>query len=147
MRKEISERLSEALSQIDRPGSFCVSGDVPTLLPGLEVEGLGPIGLPLTVQQAEELFMALKLLGRTVEFIRFPGEGHGLTRTGSPVHRVQRLELMLADSGAELLVTESALAGRFDFFGGPKVLLDRLDLGDVKPSSAAEETSGEQWSG
>lgn len=48
------------------------------------------------VQQAEELFMALKLLGRTVEFIRFPGEGHGLTRTGSPVHRLQRLELMLA---------------------------------------------------
>ena len=47
------------------------------------------------VQQAEELFMALKLLGRTVEFIRFPGEGHGLTRTGSPVHRLQRLELMI----------------------------------------------------
>ncbi len=47
------------------------------------------------VQQAEELFMALKLLGRTVEFIRFPGEGHGLTRTGSPVHRLQRLDLML----------------------------------------------------
>lgn len=47
------------------------------------------------VQQAEELFMALKLLGRTAEFIRFPGEGHGLTRTGSPVHRLQRLELML----------------------------------------------------
>jgi dipeptidyl aminopeptidase/acylaminoacyl peptidase len=47
------------------------------------------------IQQAEELFMALKLLGRTVEFIRFPGEGHGLTRTGSPVHRVQRLALMI----------------------------------------------------
>lgn len=47
------------------------------------------------VQQAEELFMALKLLGRTVEFFRFPGEGHGLTRTGSPVHRLQRLELMI----------------------------------------------------
>jgi dipeptidyl aminopeptidase/acylaminoacyl peptidase len=47
------------------------------------------------IQQAEELFMALKLLGRTVEFIRFPGEGHGLTRTGSPVHRLQRLALML----------------------------------------------------
>ncbi len=47
------------------------------------------------IQQAEELFMALKLLGRTVEFIRFPGEGHGLTRTGSPVHRLQRLELMV----------------------------------------------------
>ena len=47
------------------------------------------------IQQAEELFMALKLLGRTAEFIRFPGESHGLSRTGSPVHRVQRLELMV----------------------------------------------------
>jgi 2OG-Fe(II) oxygenase superfamily len=55
MREEISEKLSEALSQIDRPGSFCVSGEVPSVLPGLEVAGLGPIGLPLTVQQAEEL--------------------------------------------------------------------------------------------
>lgn len=47
------------------------------------------------IQQAEELFMALKLLGREVEFIRFPGESHGLSRTGSPVHRVQRLDLMI----------------------------------------------------
>ena len=39
--------------------------------------------------------MALRLLGRTAELIRFPGEGHGLTRNGSPVHRLQRLELML----------------------------------------------------
>ena len=31
------------------------------------------------IQQAEELFMALRLLGRTVEFYRFPGEGHGLS--------------------------------------------------------------------
>jgi dipeptidyl aminopeptidase/acylaminoacyl peptidase len=44
------------------------------------------------IQQAEELFMALKLLGRQAELIRFPGESHGLSRTGSPVHRVQRIE-------------------------------------------------------
>jgi dipeptidyl aminopeptidase/acylaminoacyl peptidase len=47
------------------------------------------------VQQAEELFTALKLLGREVEFVRFPGECHGLTRSGSPIHRLQRLEIML----------------------------------------------------
>jgi dipeptidyl aminopeptidase/acylaminoacyl peptidase len=47
------------------------------------------------IQQAEELFMALKLLGRPVEFYRFPGESHGLSRTGSPVHRVQRIELLI----------------------------------------------------
>lgn len=47
------------------------------------------------IQQAEELFMALKLLDREVEFVRFPGEGHGLTRSGSPIHRLQRLQIML----------------------------------------------------
>jgi len=47
-----------------------------------------------TIGQAEELFMALKLLGREVEFIRFPGEGHSLTRNGTPVHRLQRLEIL-----------------------------------------------------
>ena len=47
------------------------------------------------IQQAEELFMALKLLGRQVEFVRFPGESHGLSRTGSPIHQLQRLNLMI----------------------------------------------------
>jgi hypothetical protein len=55
VQSEIREQLSEALSKIDRPGSFCVGGSAPTVLPGLEVEGLGPIGLPLTVKQAKEL--------------------------------------------------------------------------------------------
>lgn len=48
-----------------------------------------------TIGQAEELFMALKLLNREVEFVRFPGEGHSLTRSGSPVHRMQRAEILL----------------------------------------------------
>jgi dipeptidyl aminopeptidase/acylaminoacyl peptidase len=47
------------------------------------------------IEQAEQLFVALKLLGRTVEFVRFPGEGHELSRSGSPRHRVQRAELVL----------------------------------------------------
>ena len=32
---------------------------------------------------------------REVEFVRFPGESHELTRSGSPTHRVQRFELVL----------------------------------------------------
>jgi dipeptidyl aminopeptidase/acylaminoacyl peptidase len=47
-----------------------------------------------TIGQAEELFMALKLLGREVEFVRFPGEGHSLTRNGTPVHRLQRSDIL-----------------------------------------------------
>jgi dipeptidyl aminopeptidase/acylaminoacyl peptidase len=48
-----------------------------------------------SIGQAEELFMALKLLDRTVELVRFPGEGHSLTRSGSPIHRAQRLDILL----------------------------------------------------
>jgi dipeptidyl aminopeptidase/acylaminoacyl peptidase len=47
------------------------------------------------VEQAEQLFVALRLLGKEVEFVRFPAEGHELSRTGSPVHRIQRAELIL----------------------------------------------------
>jgi dipeptidyl aminopeptidase/acylaminoacyl peptidase len=46
------------------------------------------------ISQAEELFVALRMLGRTPEFVRFPGEGHELTRSGAPRHRAQRAELV-----------------------------------------------------
>jgi len=55
-----------------------------------------------SIGQAEELFMALKLLDREVELIRFPGEGHELTRSGSPVHSLQRLEILLEWFGRRL---------------------------------------------
>lgn len=48
------------------------------------------------MEQAEQWYMALKSLGRTVEFVRFPNESHGLGRTGKPKHRVERLERTLA---------------------------------------------------
>ncbi len=47
------------------------------------------------IVQAEELWIALKLLGKEVDFYRFPGENHELSRNGSPIHRVQRAEIIL----------------------------------------------------
>jgi dipeptidyl aminopeptidase/acylaminoacyl peptidase len=47
------------------------------------------------IEQAEQLFTTLRLLKRDVEFVRFPGEGHELSRSGSPRHRVQRFDLIL----------------------------------------------------
>lgn len=47
------------------------------------------------ISQAEELFVALKLLDRQVEFVRFPGESHELSRLGSPKHRIERFERIL----------------------------------------------------
>ncbi|WP_219412712.1 S9 family peptidase [Pseudonocardia nigra] len=47
------------------------------------------------VEQADQLFVALRMLGKPVEYWRFPEEGHELSRAGSPRHRVQRAEIIL----------------------------------------------------
>ncbi|MDQ3876741.1 MAG: S9 family peptidase [Actinomycetota bacterium] len=51
--------------------------------------------LRCNVEQAEHLFTTLRLLKREVEFVRFPGESHELSRSGSPIHRVMRFECLL----------------------------------------------------
>lgn len=48
------------------------------------------------IEQAEQLFQALKLMRRTVELIRWPREGHEISRTGEPRHRIERLQRMIA---------------------------------------------------
>ncbi len=47
------------------------------------------------VEQAQRLFVALKLRGMPAEMLLFPGEGHELTRGGQPGHRVARFEALL----------------------------------------------------
>lgn len=47
------------------------------------------------IEQAEQLFVALRTLERDVEFVRFPAESHELSRSGSPTHRRQRAEIIL----------------------------------------------------
>jgi dipeptidyl aminopeptidase/acylaminoacyl peptidase len=47
------------------------------------------------IEQAEQLFTTLRLLKREVEMVRFPEESHELTRSGNPVHRVQRFKIVL----------------------------------------------------
>lgn len=43
------------------------------------------------ISQAEELFGALRLLGREVVMVRFPGESHDLSRSGRPDRRLEHL--------------------------------------------------------
>ena len=38
------------------------------------------------------MFRALKFLKRPTVMVRFPGESHELSRSGSPKHRVERLQ-------------------------------------------------------
>lgn len=47
------------------------------------------------VSQSEMLYRALKVLGRPVEYVRFPEEGHELSRSGAPRRRVDRLLRLL----------------------------------------------------
>ena len=58
------------------------------------------------ISQAEELWMTLRFLDRDVTFYRFPGENHELSRSGSPVHRRMRAEIIL-DWFADRLLAQS----------------------------------------
>ncbi|MCL4505934.1 MAG: S9 family peptidase [Chloroflexi bacterium] len=44
------------------------------------------------ISQAEELYLALRSFKKTVELVRWPREGHELSRSGEPKHRVERIK-------------------------------------------------------
>jgi dipeptidyl aminopeptidase/acylaminoacyl peptidase len=44
------------------------------------------------IEQGEQLFAAMKLMNKTVEMVRWPREGHELSRSGEPRHRVERIK-------------------------------------------------------
>src|SRR4029077_3279070 len=51
----------------------------------------GEMDLRCAISQSEELFGAMRLLGKTVELVRFPDESHDLSRSGRPDRRIERL--------------------------------------------------------
>jgi dipeptidyl aminopeptidase/acylaminoacyl peptidase len=51
--------------------------------------------LRCNIEQADQLFTALKYLKREVEYVRFPEEFHGLSRHGRPDRRERRLRYIL----------------------------------------------------
>ncbi len=60
------------------------------------------------MEQAEQLYTALKRLRRDVVFVRFPGENHELSRSGKPSHRIQRFELQVDFFKSRMKVAEPA---------------------------------------
>jgi dipeptidyl aminopeptidase/acylaminoacyl peptidase len=68
------------------PISYVDSMHTPLLI----VHNEGDLRCP--IEQAEQLYAQLKVRRRTVEFLRFPEEFHGLSRGGRPDRRVIRLE-------------------------------------------------------
>jgi len=63
------------------------------------------------MEQAEQLFVALKSLRRETMFVRFPDENHELTRSGKPRHRLERFRILL-DWFARYLPPTAAPADR-----------------------------------
>ncbi|MCX6015820.1 MAG: S9 family peptidase [Chloroflexales bacterium] len=57
----------------------------PLLILHSELDFRVPIG------EAEQLYTMLRRLGRTVEFVRYPREGHELTRSGEPLHQMDHM--------------------------------------------------------
>lgn len=51
----INNALAEALATVERPGDFYAAGQLEFLAPRLEVEGVGPVALPLLPVQAGQL--------------------------------------------------------------------------------------------
>lgn len=51
----------------------------------------GEEDLRCPIEQGEQLYTALKRLGKETRLVRFPGSSHDLSRTGRPVLRVERL--------------------------------------------------------
>lgn len=51
----------------------------------------GDVDLRTGVRQSELLYKSLKILGKPVEYIRYPDEGHELSRTGNIVRRIDRI--------------------------------------------------------
>jgi dipeptidyl aminopeptidase/acylaminoacyl peptidase len=56
----------------------------------------GENDLRCPINQAEQLFVALKKQGTPTLFVRFPGESHGLSQTGQPRHRTEQLRHFLS---------------------------------------------------
>lgn len=61
---------------------------VPTLIVHSEEDWRCPI------EQAEQLFAAIRRNGGEVTMVRFPGENHELSRSGRPSHRIERFEIV-----------------------------------------------------
>jgi dipeptidyl aminopeptidase/acylaminoacyl peptidase len=47
------------------------------------------------IEQGEQLLLALWMNGVDAEMLRFPGEGHELSRSGKPKHRLERFQAIL----------------------------------------------------
>jgi dipeptidyl aminopeptidase/acylaminoacyl peptidase len=87
------------------PSAYAENIETPMLIVHSEHDLRCPIA------NAEDLFAILRMRRREAELLRFPAESHELSRSGSPVHRVQRFEALLEWFGRHLSPPGNAEAG------------------------------------
>ena len=98
------DRMFLGTPLVDPPAVYAAASPVitagrvttPTLVLHSEADWRCPI------EQGEQLFAALVAAGVTTEMVRFPDEGHELSRSGRPKHRVERFEAVLDWHGRHL---------------------------------------------
>jgi len=62
-------------------------------MPVTTAAGAAPWDHRCPIEQGEQWYIALKRLGNCpVQFVRFAGENHELSRSGKPRNRIDRLE-------------------------------------------------------
>ncbi len=52
---EVSQQLLDMLDGLDEASQFCISDSLSPILPGLVVEDIGSVGLPIAPHQAQQL--------------------------------------------------------------------------------------------
>ncbi|RSN29652.1 dipeptidyl aminopeptidase [Amycolatopsis sp. WAC 01416] len=78
------------------PLTYAGKIDIPFMVAHSEQDWRCPL------EQAQRMYVALRQNGVPAEFLLFPGEGHELTRSGLPRHRVQRFDAVLEWWGRHL---------------------------------------------
>ncbi|MFC3456462.1 S9 family peptidase [Amycolatopsis speibonae] len=78
------------------PLTYAGKIDIPFMVAHSEQDWRCPL------EQAQRMYVALRQNGVAAEFLLFPGEGHELTRSGQPRHRVQRFDAVLEWWGRHL---------------------------------------------
>lgn len=69
------------------PAAYVANIHTPVMLLHSDEDTRTPVG------ETTQIYSALKILGRTVQYVRFPRDNHDLSRTGEPIHRVERLRI------------------------------------------------------
>ncbi len=113
----LAEALADLLRTVDRPGSFYAAGTAELLPPSLEVEGVGPVALPLLPAQAGQLIEAAEPapFGRGQDTVVNPAVrrcwqvGPGQVRIGGR-HWARTLDGIVARAADGLGVTGSVTA-------------------------------------